>query len=207
MLTTEILIFCTCHFWSSSLCLCGFCLQVSSESNFRPDTRGQKWCLLWVPVFSRAAGREGHCRQMSLACVGSTRIVPATLGLLPLAACVLSRLHCPGSGLLYRERALSCVRFQFSGPPQRCRFGWACILSLLHPSSSGSQEFDRRTLPGCGAPSPLRGPSLSFHEHQSGVPCVCSGELVSSRNPSSRCQPSRISGSLWLETGSLFAIW
>ena len=30
---------------------------------------------------------EGRCRQMSLACVGSTRSVPATLGLLLLAAC------------------------------------------------------------------------------------------------------------------------
>ena len=29
-------------------------------------------------------------------------------------------------------------------------------------SSSGSQELDGRTFPGCGAPSPLRGPSLSF---------------------------------------------
>ena len=29
-------------------------------------------------------------------------------------------------------------------------------------SSLGSQEFDMRTLPGCGAPYPLRGPSLSF---------------------------------------------
>ena len=40
MLTTGILICCTCHFQSSSLCLFGFfCLPVSSVSNFHPDTR------------------------------------------------------------------------------------------------------------------------------------------------------------------------
>ena len=39
------------------------------------------------------------------------------------------------------------------------------------------------------------------------APCVCSPELASSHDPPSICQPSRISGSLWLETGSLFAVW
>ena len=47
----------------------------------------------------------------------------------------------------------------------------------------------------------------SVSARQLGVPCVCSGELVSSRNPPSGCQPSRISGSLWLETEGLFAVW
>ena len=51
------------------------------------------------------------------------------------------------------------------------------------------------------------GPSLSFRERLLGAPGVCSGELVSRRNPPGGCQSSRISGSLWLETGSLFAVW
>ena len=42
-------------------------------------------------MFSRAVGREGHCKQMSLACVGSARSVSATLGLPPLTAGVLSQ--------------------------------------------------------------------------------------------------------------------
>ena len=71
-------------------------------------------------------------------------------------------------------------------------------------SSSGSQELHEHTLPRCGAPSPLCGPSLSFQARLSGTPCVSSGELVSSCRPPSGCQPSRISGSLWLETGNLF---
>ena len=54
------------------------------------------------------------------------------------------------------------------------------------PSSSGSREPDWRTLPGCSAPSPLRGPSLSFRARRLGSPCVCSGELVSSRDPPGR---------------------
>ena len=98
------------------------------------------------------------------------------------------------------------LRVRFSGTPQKCGLGWACILCLPHLSSSGSQELDRRILPGCGAPSPLRGPSLSFHACWSGAPCVCSGELISGCYPPCGCQPSRISESLWLETGSLFAV-
>ena len=89
------------------------------------------------------------------------------------------------------------------------------------PSSLGSQELDGRTLPGCGAPSPLRCPSLSFRLRQSGVRafsplwpqpqsppvqvgCVRPG---SSRDPQGGCRSSRISGSLWLETGGLLAVW
>ena len=117
---------------------------------------------LQVRLFSRAVGRGWRCRQMPLARVGSTRSVPATLGLPPLTARVLSRLHCSGSRLLYMERALPCVWFQFSGSPQKCRLGWACVLCLPRRSSSGSQEPDEHTLPGCREPSPLRGPRLSF---------------------------------------------
>ena len=36
-------------------------------------------------------------------------------------------------------------------------------------SSSGSQELDGCTLPGCSAPSPLRGPSLSYRPCRSGA--------------------------------------
>jgi len=42
-------------------------------------------------LFSCAVGREKHCKEISLACVGSTHSVWATLGLPPLMVCVLSR--------------------------------------------------------------------------------------------------------------------
>ena len=45
--------------------------------------------------------------------------------------------------------------------------------------------------------------SVSGHARAS-VPCVSPGELISGCDPPSRCQASRISGSLWLETGSYF---
>ena len=103
-------------------------------------------------------GREGHCRQMSLACVGSTLSVPATLGLPPLTECVLSRLHCSGSRLLYRERTLCCIHF----PGLSCSGSGFCVLHedadwvgpVFSPfpgrRNSGSQELDERTLPGAG---------------------------------------------------------
>ena len=136
---------------------------------------------------------------MSLACVGSTRTVPATLGLPPLWRVNFPRLHCSGSRLLYRERALSCVHF-----PDLSRSGSS--FRVLHKSTDSVGPafcaFPARaaqaarsltsTLPGCGSPSPLRRPSRSFPAHRLGAPCDCSGELVSSRGPPGKCQPSRI---------------
>ena len=49
--------------------------------------------------------------------------------------------------------------------------------------------------------------SVSTRTSEVRVPCVCSWELSSSCDPPRECQPSRNSGSLWLETGSLFAVW
>ena len=133
-------------------------------SNFCPDTGVRRWSLVYVLWFSHAAGREGRCRL----CVGSTQSDPATLGL-PRSWCLcFPRLHCSGFRLLHMERALRCVRFQFSGTTQKCRLGWACVLCLPRPSSSGRQKFDRHT-PQCSEPFPLRGPTLSFRACQSGV--------------------------------------
>ena len=86
-------------------------------------------------------------------------------------------LHCSGSRLLYMERALYCVRFQFSGTTKKRGFGWACLLCLPRPSGSGSPELDGRTLPGCGAPSPLR-PQPQFPRACAPVRCM---RLVSIR--------------------------
>ena len=108
----------------------------------------------------RAGGREGHCRQISLVCVGSAHSVLATLGLPPLTACVLSlstphrlQVALQGAGpelcALPRSKPL---RFRFLGTPQSCRHGWDCV---LFPSSSGNQEIDERTLFRCSATSPL----------------------------------------------------
>ena len=104
----------------------------------------------------------------------------------PTHGCVFSLLHRSGSRLLYIKRALHCVRFQFSGTPQKRGLGWPCVLCLPGPSSSGCQELDRRTLPGCGAPHhPAVPASVSMRAGRVRVPCVCSEELASSRDPPS----------------------
>ena len=101
-------------------------------------------CLgCWFPL---AAGRDGRCSP---------------------------RLRCSGSRLLSKKCALHCARFQPSGVPQKHGLGCACVLCLPRPSGSGSQELDGRTLPGCGAPSPLCGPSPSLRPSQSGACALC----------------------------------
>ena len=86
----RVSIYCTCHFQSGSLCYVSFiCLLVSSVSHFRPDTWGVVVVTFFqARLFSRALGREEHCKQISLACVHSDS---ATLGSPPLTACVLSQ--------------------------------------------------------------------------------------------------------------------
>ena len=76
-----------CRFQSCSLCFSFFCVLASSVSNFHPDTRGRWWTLSTAHLFSRALGREEHCKQITLVCALS---VSATLGLPLLTVCVLS---------------------------------------------------------------------------------------------------------------------
>ena len=68
--------------WFPLLCLFWLPrLQVCLVSNFCPDTRGQGWSLIQAHLFSCVVGREEHCKQISLVCVGSACSVWATLGL------------------------------------------------------------------------------------------------------------------------------
>ena len=83
-------------------------------------------------MFNCAAGREEHCKQISLVCVGSAHSVWATLGLPLLMVCVLSQ-----SILLRLQVALqgNCLR-------------WAlcCVHFLdLHHSFSGSWVLHKGT--------------------------------------------------------------
>ena len=75
----------------------GFCLQGSSVSNFCPDTKGMVedtfFFFLGSRVQSRCGGgREGCCKQITLACA---RSASTTLGLPPLTERVPS--HLPGT--------------------------------------------------------------------------------------------------------------
>ena len=80
------------------------------------------------------------------------------------------RLRCSGSRLLSMERALEVA----SGSSFRVlhkRADSAAPAFCAFPAEK--QELDGRTLPGFGAPSPLRGPSLSFRPRRSGVCALC----------------------------------
>ena len=83
-----------CSFQGVSLCYSFFCLLVSSVSGFRPDTKGTVedtifFFFLGSLVQPRCGegGREGCCKQITLACGHSAS---ATLGLPPLTARVAS---------------------------------------------------------------------------------------------------------------------
>ena len=153
-------------------------------------------------MFSRALGREEHCKQISLACVHSDS---ATLGLPLLTACVLSQstllslqvalqgnclkrtlgcVHSPGlshsgsgSGLLHKGADSVGPRFvPFPGPSSSGDQVLGASYRLSHPSHSVSWVCIGSTI--------------------SGVPCISSGELISGCDPPSGCQPSRIPGRL-----------
>ena len=90
-------------------------------------------------MFSCAVWRKEHCKQISLACVGSALSVWATLGLPQLMTCVLSRSTLLSLQVALQENCLkqapSCVHFpclSCSGSGSRVlhksRLGWAWVL-------------------------------------------------------------------------------
>jgi len=159
-------------------------------------------------------GREKHCKQISLACVGSARSVWATLGLPPLTVCVLSQstllrlqvalqgnclwwalgyVHFPGlshsgSGSRVLHKGTDSVGSEFCVLPRsewlRCPGAWR-----VHSPQVGDASYQ---LPGpsCWVSWVHRKNSVSD------VPCISSGELISDRDPPGRCQLSRIPGRL-----------
>ena len=74
----------------------------------------------------------------------------------PRSWCVcFPHLHCSDSRLHYREWALSCVWFQFSGTPQKCRLDWACLLCLPRRAAQAARSLTSAFCPGavCLIPS------------------------------------------------------
>ena len=112
-------------------------------------------------------GEGGALQTISLACVGSTRSVPATLGLPPLMSLCFSCLHCSGSRLLSRERALGCVHFPglsrsdsgFRVLHKGADSVGPAFCAFPGRSNSGSQELDECTLPGYSKTFPLPVPA------------------------------------------------
>ena len=149
------------------------------------------WCL--ISALRQAGGggllfrfacsvalRGGRGAADRYHCVGSTHVFwPHWV--CPAHVCVCSpRLHCSGSRLLCMERALCCVRFQFSDTPQKRGLGWASVLCLPRPKQLRQLEAWAHS-PQCGAPFPSVAPACAAGR----VPeaCVCLEELASSRDP------------------------
>ena len=164
-------------------------------SNFRPDPGGLRWSLVQVTSSIALRGGRGAAFPVYAAHAPGCSILSVP--------CAVRS----SSPLVFHKSAEQKAATAFGAFPAR--------------AAQAARSFDGRTLPGCGRPSPLLGPSLSFRLRQSGVcafssprpqpqsppapvGCVCPG---SSRDPPGGCRPSRISGSLWLETGGLFAVW
>ena len=159
-------------------------------------------------------GREEHCKQISLACVGSAHSVWATLGLPHLKMCVLSwstllRLQVALQGNCLK-RAPGCVHFpglSHSGSGSRVLHKGTDSVGPAFCALPKSEQLRR---PGAwqvqspqvgGVSYHLPGPSRSVSWVAAGTPisgvtCVSSGELISGCDPPGGCLPSRIPRSL-----------
>ena len=156
-------------------------------------------------------GKEEHCKQISLACVGSPSSVWATRGLPSLSmcdfpvypaqapGCSARELSKAGTGLCALPRS-KLLRFRFSGTPQRRRFSWACVLRLSQVGAAQATRCLASALSQLGSASyHLPGPSplvswVCSKSTVSRVPCVSSVELISDCDPPGGCQLSRKPG-------------
>ena len=152
--------------------------------------------------------REGGALQTDLAGLcGEHSQCSGLTGFAPPHRCVLSpstllRLQAAVYGAGPALRAVPLFRYSTKVPTQ---LGLRLVPSPARAAQTARSLKSTVSL-GAACLLPSSVPAL-VSAHRSGAPCVCSRELVFSHDPPGRCQPSRISGSLWLETGSLFAVW
>ena len=170
-------------------------------------------------------GRDEHCKQISLVCVGSACSVWATLGLPLLTVCVLSwstllRLQVALQGNCLRW-ALGCTQF-----PGLSRSGSVPRVfhkgtDLVWPAFCALPRSEQLRRPGAWRAHTTHVGSASYHllcpSHL--VSCVWSGNTVSGR-----CAAYLLWGAdlwlrpswqitvqdprkTWLATGSLLAVW
>ena len=120
-------------------------------------------------MISCTVGREGRCKQITLACFHS---VSATLGLPPLKAHTAQALGCSTGNCLrlalggMHLPGLCCtqaLRLRHSGSPQRRRLGWACILCP-------SQVRVAQVFGECGRCNLPPFPAAQFSQYTPGVP-------------------------------------
>ena len=135
------------------------------------------WCLISTLTQRGVGGRlfrliysvvlwggRRHCKQISLACVGSAHTLWTTLGLVWLAVFVfwVYTAQAPGcsagelskAGPVFRVLPRSKpLRFRFSGTLQAYRLGWACVLSPSQVQATQVTRCLARALPQVGRAS------------------------------------------------------
>ena len=154
-------------------------------------------------------GREEHCKQISLACVGSA-LLRTTLGLTQLTVACASRGY-TAQALGCSAGALSKVGSAFHALPRSKLLRFSGTLKgtdSVGPAFCALPRSEELRRPGAWrAHCPrwslclnhLPGPSCSVSRvyQKNTVPgmlCVSSGELISGWDPPGRCQLSRIPG-------------
>ena len=158
-------------------------------------------------------GREEHCKQITLACVGNARSVGGHTGFAPthdLCVFPIYTAQAPGCSAELSKaspglRALprsKLLRFRFSGTPQRHRLDRAWLFCPSQVRAAQATRCLASTVPPkCGVSYHLPHPSRSISWVAAGLPvsggpCVSSGELISGCDRPSGCQPPRIPTSL-----------
>ena len=143
-------------------------------------------------------GREEHCKQISLVCVGSAPSVWATLGLLQLTVVCAFPVYTAQALLGYRpKQALHFMHFpglSCSGSCSRVLRKCTDLAGRVFCALPRSKQLRRPGAWQAHCPRWCRSISVSQVCHESavsGVLCVSSGELISGCNPPGRCQPSR----------------
>ena len=110
VLTTGLVIYCTCHFQGSSLCFSFLCLLVSSVSNFCPDTMGAVVDTFLGSLVQLCFGEGGTLQTnntgMCLQCLSHTGPAPAH-GTCALPAFTALALGCSAGNCL--KPALGCM--------------------------------------------------------------------------------------------------
>ena len=184
--------------------------MVSSVSNFHLDTGGRRWSLVQVRLCSRAVGRGGTADKYHwpvwgapavfwphwvCPCSGQTCVLsPSTLLRLPPALYGAGPVLPVVPVFGYSTKARTRLGLCFVPSPTLAAQATRSLRSAL---SLGAAHLLPSTVPA----------SVSARTSRVHAPCVCSLELASGRDPPGECRPSIILGSLWLETGSLFAVW
>ena len=169
-------------------------------------------------------GREEHCRQISLACVGSAHSVWPTLGLPQLMAAyafLVYTAQAPGcsAGELFKAGPAFCafpwsklLRFRFSSTPQRHRLDWVCILcpSPVRAAQATMCLANSLSQVGCVLITSLSQllslPGAPWEHHLRCAICLLWGAdlwLQPSRQMPTFQDPRKI----WLATGSRLTVW